>query len=154
MGAGFARDSEGQIVRPVSQKNHAIARGDDGLRLFGPHAVAGQPPAGKIPSVARTWEKGTIARFFNGIVEADLVARGSGPPFPKSRVGGTPEQGCECPMGMNRKAGTGQTRGEISPGVVGGGFQHHETFFFQRPDGIHLVPFSFEGGVGRGRGNF
>jgi hypothetical protein len=57
-------------------------------------------------------------------------------------------------MGMNRKAGTGESRREISPGVVGGGFQHHETFLFQRPDGVHLVPFAFEGGVGRGKGNF
>jgi hypothetical protein len=57
-------------------------------------------------------------------------------------------------MGMNREAGASQSGGEISPGVVEGGFQNHVTFCFQRPDGIYLVPFAFEGGVGRGRGDF
>jgi hypothetical protein len=57
-------------------------------------------------------------------------------------------------MGMNRKAGASQSGGEIGPGVVGGGFQHHKTFFFQRPDRVHLVPFALERAVGRRRGNF
>jgi hypothetical protein len=56
-------------------------------------------------------------------------------------------------MGMNRKAGAGETGGEIDPSVVGGGSQHHETFFSQRPDGVHLVPFPFEGGIGGSGGN-
>jgi hypothetical protein len=55
---------------------------------------------------------------------------------------------------MNGEAGSGQSGREIGPSVPGGGFQYHETFLFQCPDGVHLVPFAFEGGVGRGGGNF